>query len=111
MIPTKRLWGLLAIGILVAALGAQVGASLLGLLYDVAVFIAAYITFRLAPTGKELRLKRSFDPVLSVRVANRIGVHLVNDGLEPLRLRVRDEAPERCSAEGNEFGVTLAPGG
>lgn len=111
MIPTKRLWGLLAIGIVVAAVGAQVGASLLGLLYDAAVFIAAYITFRLAPSGKELRLKRSFDPVLSVRVANRIGVHLVNDGLEPLQLRVRDEGPERCSSEGNEFGVTLAPGG
>lgn len=110
MIPTKRLWGLLAIGILVAAVGSSVGASYLGLFYDIAVFIAAYITFRLAPTGKELRLKRSFDPVLSVRVANRIGLRLVNDGLEPLQFRLRDEAPERCVADGNEFVESLAPG-
>lgn len=110
MIPTKRLWALLAVGILVAALGALVGAPLLGLAYDIALFVAAYVTLRLAPSGKELRLKRNFDPVLSVRVANRIGVTLVNDGVEQIRARLRDEPPERCLAEGNEFGVTLPPG-
>src|SRR5207253_8011331 len=105
MIPTKRLWALLAVGILVAALGAIVGAPLLGLAYDIALFVAAYITLRLAPSGKELRLKRSFDAVLSVRVANRIGLTVINDGAEQIRARLRDEPPERCLAEGNEFGM------
>jgi uncharacterized protein (DUF58 family) len=111
MIPTKRLWLLLAAGILVAAGGALLGAPLLGLFYDIALAIAAYVTLRLAPNGKDLRLIRSFDPVLSVRVANKIGVRLSNEGLETMRVRVRDEAPERCVAEGNEFGVTLPAGG
>ncbi|MEA2553732.1 MAG: hypothetical protein QOJ65_1908 [Fimbriimonadaceae bacterium] len=110
MIPTKRLWALLAVGIVIAAIGALAGAPLLGLAYDVILFIAAYVTLRLAPSGKDLRLKRSFDPVLSVRVPNKIALTLTNDGAEQVQARIRDEAPERSTAEGNEFGMTLPPG-
>lgn len=111
MIPTKRLWALLAVGIVIAAIGALIGATFLGLYYDIAVFLAAYVTYRLSPSGKDLRLKRTFDPVLSVRVQNRIGVRLVNDGLEPIEARIRDEAPERCVAQGNEFQAKIEAGG
>jgi len=111
MIPTKRLWILLAIGMIVAAFGATIHAPLLGILYDVALFVAAYVTLRLAPSGKDLRLKRTFDSVLSVRVPNRITLRLSNDGVETVQAKVRDEAPERCVPEGNEFAVTLPAGG
>src|SRR4051812_31689705 len=99
MIPTKRLWAMLAIGILVAAAGALTGAVYLGLFFDLAVFIAAYVTLRLAPNANDLQLKRQFDPVLSVRVPNRINVRLVNDGLQDMQFVMRDEPPERCVAD------------
>src|SRR5262245_36022024 len=102
MIPTKRLWALLGLGILVAALGAASGFAFLGAIFDVFLFVAAYITMRLAPSGKEIKLKRVFDPVLSVRVPNRISLRLTNDGAEDMQFLIRDEAPERCRAEGNE---------
>lgn len=110
MIPTKRLWILLAIGVFVAAVGAAAGSPFIGILFDLALFIAAYITLRLAPSGKDLTLRRRFDPVLSVRVPNRINLRLTNDGVETVQFVLRDEAPERCLAEGNQFGVTLAAG-
>lgn len=110
MIPTRRFWALLGVGIGVAALGAAVGQPLLGLAYDLLLFAFAYVTLRLGPSGKDLHLKRSFDPVLSVRVPNRVSLSLLNDGVEAIRAKVRDEAPERCVATGNEFSLTLAPG-
>ena len=111
MIPTKRLWALLALGILVAAIGAVTGAVYLGLLFDVALFVVAYLTFRLAPDAKDLHLKRRFDAVLSVRVPNRIDLRLTNDGVQEMQFVIRDEVPDRCVAAGNQFGVTLRAGG
>jgi uncharacterized protein (DUF58 family) len=110
MIPTKRMWALLGVGILVAAAGAWVGAVYLGVIFDVALLIAAYVTLRLAPNEKDLHLRRRFDQVLSVRVPNRINMRLTNDGGEEMKFVLRDEVPERCRAEGNQFGVTLAAG-
>jgi len=110
MIPTKRLWAVLALGILVAAFGAWVGAVYLGLLFDVAIFIVAFLTFRLAPNGQDLHLKRRFDAVLSVRVPNRVDLRLTNDGVQDVQFVMRDEVPERCVADGNQIGVTLRAG-
>ena len=110
MIPTKRLWILLGVGVLVAAFGAWIGAVYVGVVFDILLFIAAYITLRLAPSAKDLHLKRRFDAVLSVRVPNRINLRLTNDGVESMQFLIRDEVPERCAADGNQFGVTLVAG-
>jgi uncharacterized protein (DUF58 family) len=37
-------------------------------------------------------------------------LRLANDGVEEMKFLIRDEPPERCRADGNEFGVTLAAG-
>jgi uncharacterized protein (DUF58 family) len=100
----------LGVGIVIAALGALAGQPMIGAAYDVLIFAAAYVSHRMAPSGKDIHVKRSFDPVLSVRVSNHVRLRLLNDGLESVRVRVRDEAPERCAASGNEFTLMLKPG-
>jgi uncharacterized protein (DUF58 family) len=64
----------------------------------------------MAPSGRDLSLRRIFDPVLSVRVPNRVGLRLQNDGLQPISARLRDEGPARCYVTGNEFDIELRAG-
>lgn len=110
MVPTKRFWALVALGIPVAALAAMAGSPLLGLVYNLLLIGAAWMTTRMAPSGKDLKLERVFDPVLSVRVPNRIGLKLHNDGVQSVSARLRDEAPVRCEVHGNEFNFALKAG-
>lgn len=110
MVPTTRFWWLIAIGIPIAALGAQAGAPGIAIVYDALVIFAAWVTTKLAPSPENLRLKRKFDPVLSVRVQNRIEVTLYNDGLDTVHARLRDEPPPTFETVNNERHLTVAPG-
>ena len=53
---------------------------------------------------------RRFDPVLSVRVANKIHVTVVNDGVDIVRTLLRDEPPPAFETTNNEFRLALGPG-
>jgi uncharacterized protein (DUF58 family) len=110
MVPTKRFWGLIALGIPIAAIAAQMGSPLIAVAYNAVLILAAWITGRMAPSTKALRLVRKFDPVLSVRAANRIQVYLENDGAEPIEGLMRDEPPPRFFATRREFPLSLEPG-
>lgn len=110
MIPTKRCWLLIALGIPVVAACAAAGAPWLGLLYDAVVLGAALVSGLQAADAGKLRVRRKFDPVLSVNVANRIDVTVENEGAEPLRGVLRDEPPPDFEATTREFPLRVAPG-
>lgn len=78
--------------------------------YNLAVIALAAVTFGLAPSGKNLRLERKFDRVLSVRVPNLIRLRVTNEGESALRFRLRDEPPPQFSVDRQEFEMSLEPG-
>jgi len=110
MVPTPRFWALIALGIPIAALAAAAGFAWMAIVYNVALFGIAWMTARMAPSASSLKVVRRFDPVLSVRVANRIDLTVHNDGLEPLRARLRDEPPPDFAATQREFELNLDHG-
>ena len=109
MIPTKRFWGLVLLGLPVAAVAYQADQPILLLAYNLLLLAFGYLTYRLAPNPKALRVQRIFDPVLSVRASNKILLRIENESLEPIRGLLRDEAPERCPADRQEFKLDLQP--
>ena len=86
------------------------GAPWLAIAYNLAVILVAWITARLSPNVSAVRLEREFDPVLSVRVPNKITLHLWNDGAVPIRAKFRDEPPPLFLASRKEFPVLLRSG-
>lgn len=110
MIPTIRLWILIFLGIPLGAVVYQMGSPWLLGVYNLLLALMAYVTYRLAPKTSNLVLVRRFDPVLSVRVPNRVRLILRNDGAEPFIGRLRDEAPAGCAVTNNEFNLDLASG-
>ena len=110
MVPTRRLWLLVALGVPFAAITAAAGAPYAVVLYNLILFAAAWGSTRLAPSVDHLRLRRQFDTVLSVRTANKVTVFLENDGVEPVVGRLRDEPPPHFLASRREFSINLAPG-
>src|SRR5687768_7866464 len=110
MIPTPRLWALLALGTPLAAIAAWAGFGWMAIVFDLALLAVAIGTYYMAPSGSSLKVVRTFDPVLSVRVPNRIELRLLNDGLEKISCRVRDEPPPDFESSREEFQVALEPG-
>ena len=110
MVPTRRFWLLVALGIPIAGLAVQADAPLIAVLYDLGLIAAAYVTTLLAPSAQYLRLTRKFDPVLSVRVPNKIQVRILNDGPDTVRTLLRDEPPPSFGMTGNEHRIDLDPG-
>jgi uncharacterized protein (DUF58 family) len=109
MIPTKRFWWALVLGIPLAALAYQAGQPYFLVAYNVLLLTIAVVTLRLAPSPKLLHVRRKFDPVLSVRAANKITVELENEGLEPVKGRIREEPPAGCFASRQEFPISIRP--
>lgn len=111
IVPTKRFWLLVALGIPIAALAAAVGSVTIAIVYDLLIFVVAWLSARLAPSTDGLRLKRAFDTVLSVRAANKILVQIENEGDETVSGLLRDEAPPTFVASQREFRVKIEAGG
>lgn len=83
----------------------------LAFVFDGFLLLVAYITWRLCPDTSGLRFERRFDPVLSVRVQNKVVLRIFNEGAEAVRARLRDEPPSRFEATRKEFDLALQPGG
>jgi len=110
MVPTKRFWLFITLGIPLAAVLTLAGAPWMAVVYDLFVIVVAWVTAKLSPSVSALRLEREFDPVLSVRVPNKITLHLWNDGAVPIRANLRDEPPPLFQATRKEFPVVLSSG-
>lgn len=67
------------------------------------------MTGRMGPSPSSLKVRRTFDPVLSVRTSNKIVLTLTNDSLDPIRGILRDEPPTQFSASQREFRLDLGP--
>jgi uncharacterized protein (DUF58 family) len=78
--------------------------------YDALLVIAAVVTYYLAPSTRGLSVRRSFDPVLSVRATNKVTLNVDNESGETISATLRDEPPPFFETEHNEFKVRLEPG-
>ncbi|HVT11891.1 MAG TPA: DUF58 domain-containing protein [Fimbriimonadaceae bacterium] len=107
MVPTKRFWLMVALGIPVAVVAGVAGVPSLGFAYNIVLIAIAWVTGRLGPSPASLKVKRSFDPVLSVRTPNKIVLTLTNESLEPIRGVLRDEPPTQFAASRREFRLNL----
>lgn len=108
ILPTPRLWLLLALGIPLALGGAVIpGLERFVLYYNIVLLTVWWLTGRQATSWEVVRVTRQTDPVLSVRVKNTVTLEVENLGNVPLTVTIRDEAPENCLAEGNEFKIFL----
>ena len=109
VVPTKRLWLLAAFGLLLTLGGAAFpGLEKLALPYDVGLLVLFWSTGSLARKWDVLQVRRTFDPVMSVRQQNT--VTLILESLAPVDLlfKIRDEPPPTFAAQGNEFELRLA---
>jgi uncharacterized protein (DUF58 family) len=91
-------------------MAALAGAPAFVLAYNVALFAAAFVSWRLGPSGAGLTLRRRRDAVLSVRASNRVELLLENDSGEPVEGVLRDEPPPTFEASRKEFPFRLKPG-
>lgn len=112
IVPTRRFWILVAIGIGMALLGAWVpGVEKLVILYDLLLVIMLFASKYFAGDIKHLMVERRMDTVLSVRAKNSINLTLSNEGKVLLRGRFRDELPESFTVTDNEFEFEIPSGG
>ncbi|MFI5384533.1 MAG: DUF58 domain-containing protein [Fimbriimonadales bacterium] len=109
MVPTKRFWLLIALGIPVAAVAGIAGMPSLAVAYNAFLIVVAWITGRLGPSPSSLKVIRDFDPVLSVRAANKIVLTLTNESLDTIRGVLRDEPPPQFPASQREFRLDIGP--
>ncbi|MHB8637713.1 MAG: DUF58 domain-containing protein [Fimbriimonadaceae bacterium] len=111
IVPTPRFWLLLALGVPIAAVGYQQGVWLMPAVYDGVLFAAAAVTGWLGPRGRDLKVARKFDQVLSARVSNRVELSIENLGADPMTFTLRDEPPPTITRWPSEFRLTIGPGG
>ena len=97
-------------GIPISGLSAYFGLTWTGLVYDIILIAAAVASGYLGPDGKNLRLVRQHDPVLSVRVPNKIKITLYNETSEEISGRIRDEPPPLFIASRKEFPISIPAG-
>jgi uncharacterized protein (DUF58 family) len=109
IVPTRRFWLLVALGVPIAAYGAVAGSPFLILFYNLMLAAIAIITGRLGPTPLKIRVTRQFDPVLSVRANNVVRLRIHNDNLEPVKGRIRDEMPPDFQSSIVEFPIEIGP--
>ena len=100
---------MVVLGIPVAAFAGAVGMPSLAVAYDLALIVAAWITGRMGPDLSSLKVKRTFDPVLSVRTPNKIVLTLTNESLDSIKGVLRDEPPTQFTASRREFRLDVAP--
>lgn len=111
IVPTRRFWVLVALGIPLASVGAFVpGAEAVLIPYNLLLLLLLLGTSRLVPGAKALVVRRRFDPVLSVRVSNRIELEIANEGALTAVGRLRDAPPPVFATDVDEFEFDLEPG-
>lgn len=111
LVPTKRLWFLLALGIPLALGGLVVpGLERFVLAYDVALGLLFGVTGWLTKRLDVLTVGRRVDPVLSVRHPNRVDLWIENASAQPLDVVVRDDVPDSMLCDRTEFAGRLLAG-
>lgn len=111
IVPTRRFWLWLALGIFLALAGWVVpGAERFLIYYNIVLFALLGVSALLATRPKQLKVRRKMDPVLSIHVANRVELWVTHEGDRPVQFRLADAPPPEMPNEGNDFHFTLDPG-
>lgn len=110
LVPTKRFWLLVGLGIPIIFLATAIGLWWFAWFYNLALLAALLITFYFGPNSKDLRFRRRMDAVLSVRARNRIRIELEYEGDLKLSGVIRDEFPATFLADQPETPVRIDPG-
>ncbi len=79
--------------------------------YNIALAVLYFASGARARRTPVVAVSRRMDPVLSVRIPNQVTLKIENLTDAPLTVRLRDEAPEDVTPQGNEFEVRLKPSG
>ena len=109
MIPSERLWGLLALLALpMAVAGFFPGLGGAVLVLDALALALAVFDF-LQARRVRLEVHRTLPERLNVGVANRVEVHLVHRGRGTVHVRVKDDAPPSFTTEPDEATLSLTP--
>ncbi|RMG25910.1 MAG: DUF58 domain-containing protein [Armatimonadetes bacterium] len=74
------------------------------------VLLLAGVSYLTAPDGRELRIERRMDRVLSVGVENLVRLSVTNESDRTIRCTLREEPPPGFRFDRREFEVELAPG-
>jgi uncharacterized protein (DUF58 family) len=83
----------------------------LTVIYDVALFAAAVVDYRLSESGEALRVTRSTDERFSLGAENSVTVAAANLARRKLRVRLKDEYPSQMRLVGSrEATFVLDPG-
>jgi len=111
IVPTRRFWLWLALGIFIALAGLIIpGFERFLIYYNVALFATFFISARLATRASELVVRRKMDPVLSIHVPNRVELQVLNDGDHAVNFRIADAPPGDMPTDGNEAIFAVDPG-
>ncbi len=111
LVPTTRFWLLVAAGIPLALVGAVVpGFQFILLPYNIALFLALFVSWFVARRWDVLRIERETTPILSVGVPNLVKLSVENLSSVPLRLQLRDEPPLDSVATDHEFDLDVPAG-
>lgn len=111
MVPTKRFWLLIALGIPVAAFAGAVETPSIAVAYNLLIIVIALISGKLGPSGDRLKITRTHDPVLSVRAANKIQLQILNENLSRVTGEIRDEPPPQFPASQRQFKLDIGAEG
>ncbi|MDQ3855703.1 MAG: DUF58 domain-containing protein [Chloroflexota bacterium] len=100
LVPRWPVLGLLSLpAVVLAASSAVPGLEALSVVALIAAVAILAIDVGTSPRPSELALHRSRDALLSIGVPNRVVVTVENQSSQPLRFRVRDEAPDAFRTE------------
>jgi uncharacterized protein (DUF58 family) len=110
ILPTTRTWIFVGLGIILALAGSVIsGLERVVILYNITLLVLCLLAGAWAKRIRLPRITRITDPALSARVRNAVTLRIENETNQSIQLCVRDEAPENCRAEGNEFKIDLDP--
>lgn len=108
MIPTARLWLAAALLALPTAVAGFVdGLGLWVLVVDGALLALAAVDFELARRAR-LEAWRELPPRLQVGVAGAVSLHVVNPEAAPVRVALRDEAPDGFEVDDEVLTLRLS---
>ena len=110
LVPTKRFWLLVGLGIPIIFLATAVGLWWFAWFYNLVLLIALLVTFYFGASSRDLRYRRRMDAVLSVRARNRIRIELEYEGNLNLSGSIRDEFPATFHADQPETRFLIKPG-
>lgn len=111
LIPTKRMWWLVAAGIPMALVGAVVPRFEYILIpYNLLLAAAFFATGLRARKWDFIEVTRRADPILSVRVPNPVELTVENSSDQPITVRLRDVPPEAMMVDEHEWTLSLDAG-